>query len=193
MKTIWLNDIHLEFLGESEFHRFLVILGKQKADSILIAGDIAQAPTPTGLLSQMEDALGVPIYFVLGNHDFYHGSILGVRAAIQSLVERSSCLHWLNMAGVVALSVRTSLIRHDGWGDGRLRDFENSHVELNDFLLIAELRGLSRSDLLHQLQQPGHEAAKHFRSVLPAASGVYFLSVPGQEGGVCSSLTLPIS
>jgi hypothetical protein len=38
---------------------------------------------------------------------------------------------------------------------------------LNDFLLITELAGLSRGDLLQQLHHLGNEAAEHFRTVLP--------------------------
>src|SRR4030042_726772 len=99
MKAIWLNDIHLEFLGNPEIESFVRSLADNKADGVLIAGDIAQAHTVSTYLSRLQHALAVPIYFVLGNHDFYHGSIAGVRSAITALVHRSSNLHWLSETG----------------------------------------------------------------------------------------------
>jgi predicted phosphohydrolase len=169
MKAIWLNDIHLEFLGKREIESFIRSLGGAKADGLLIAGDIGQAHTVCTYLSLLQDALAVPIYFVLGNHDFYHGSIAKVRSAVRDLVHRSSNLHWLSESGVGPLTPTTFLVGHDGWGDGRLGDFEHSHVQLNDFPLIAELAGLSRAGLLQRLTRLGDEAAEHFQSVLPGA------------------------
>lgn len=169
MKALWLTDIHLEFLNDSSFTGFMAELRKENADAILISGDIAQAPTVEEFLLQMEQELQVPIYFVLGNHDFYNGSISGVRTAITGMVKKSHHLNWLNISGVVNFSQGTSLIGHDGWGDAGYGDYHNSPVRLNDFLLISELSGLSSNELFNKLQQLGEEAAEHFRKVLPGA------------------------
>ena len=67
------------------------------------------------------------------------------------------------------LTPNTCLVGHDGWGDGRLGDYEHSLVQLNDFRLISELTGLSRSALLGRLNQLGDEAAAHIGSVLSGA------------------------
>lgn len=167
MKTIWLTDIHLEFLNDSGFSLFIQELGDKNADAVLISGDIAQAPTVEGYLSKMAQTLAIPIYFVLGNHDFYHGSISGVRAAVTRLSKGSPYIHWLNVCSAIYLNSTTCLVGHDGWGDARLGDYHNSAIMLNDFLLISELTGLSRGDLLQKLQHLGDEAAEHFRTVLP--------------------------
>jgi len=74
MRAIWLTDIHLEFLDDGEVSAFLRSLGDQNADAVLISGDIAQAPTVAGYLSTIERFLEIPIYFVLGNHDYYDRS-----------------------------------------------------------------------------------------------------------------------
>jgi predicted MPP superfamily phosphohydrolase len=169
MKAIWLNDIHFEFLGKQEIRSFIRSLAGINADAVLIGGDIGQAPTVSTYLSRLEDALAVPIYFVLGNHDYYHGSIAEVRSAIGDLVRRSSDLHWLTENNAVLLTPNTCLVGHDGWGDGRLGDYEHSLVQLNDFRLISELTGLSRSALLGRLNQLGDEAAAHIGSVLSGA------------------------
>jgi Icc protein len=169
VKAIWLTDIHLEFLDALKFETFLQNLANHKPECVLISGDIGQAGSIVSNLRLMERALGVPIYFVLGNHDFYNGSITEVRASVDGLCKRSSNLHWLSQSGAVALTPTVCLVGHDGWGDARYGDFEHSGVQLNDFLLIAELADLSRNELRHRLNGLGDEAAAHFKSVLPEA------------------------
>ena len=169
MKAIWLNDIHLEFLDESALHGFLETLVEARTDAVLIAGDIGQAFSVAGFLRRMHDYLGLPIYFVLGNHDYYHGTIASVREAIQALTTECPGLHWLNTSGVVSLTPEVALVGHDGWADGRLGDYGGSRVELNDFNLIAELTRLSKIDRLKRIAALGDEAAAHFQALLPEA------------------------
>jgi predicted phosphodiesterase len=169
MKALWINDIHLDFLDDRAQRKFFKNLEDKKADYILIAGDIAQGPSVTSCLMKMDSLLNCPIHFVLGNHDYYHGSITEVRTRIREMVRLSHNLHWLNDMAVTALSKNTVLIGHDGWGDGRFGDFHGSHVKLNDFLLIDELSALSRDKLRQKIQALGDEAADHFRVVLPQA------------------------
>ncbi|MCK5340468.1 MAG: metallophosphoesterase [Desulfobulbaceae bacterium] len=169
MKAIWLTDIHLEFLSDSACIGFLEKLNDKNADAVLITGDIAQATTIEKHLSRMTEELAAPIYFVLGNHDYYYGSVDGVRSIVAGLTRRSPHLHWLNNCGPVKLTGNTCLIGHDGWGDARLGDYDNTRIKLNDFRLISELTGLSKEDLRNTLQRLGDEAADHFRAVLPKA------------------------
>ncbi len=169
MKALWLTDIHLEFLDDHDLEHFLQEVNEKKADVVLISGDIAQAPTLDAYLAQMAKTLACPIYFVLGNHDYYHGSIADVRAAVQRLCAASPNLHWLNACGAILLTESTALVGHDGWGDARLGNFYRSQVLLNDFLLIAELAQCTHDQLYTTLQQLGDEAAAHFRAVLPQA------------------------
>jgi Icc protein len=169
MRAIWCTDIHLEFLDDQDVHSFFMRMGRRHADAVLISGDIAQAPTVVKYLGWMEKTLQVPIYFVLGNHDYYHGSIPALRATIREFLEQSPLLHWLSDSGPVRLSPTTCLIGHDGWGDARLGDPETSTVDLNDFYLISELSGLAKPQRLQKLRELGDEAAAHFLQVLPEA------------------------
>jgi predicted MPP superfamily phosphohydrolase len=169
MKAIWLTDIHLEFLDAFKLEAFLKKLAGHEPECVLISGDIGQAGSVVSFLSLMDRALGVEVFFVLGNHDYYNGSIAEVRAAVGDLCKRSSNLRWINQCGVAALTPTVCLVGHDGWGDARLGDFEHSGVQLNDFLLISELSGLSRAELRRRLNQLGDEAAAHFSAVLPRA------------------------
>jgi len=178
MRALWINDIHLEFLDEPKARRFMDDLKNQGSDCILVGGDIAQAPSLIRSLCRLDAELQCPIYFVLGNHDYYKGSIIEVRSSIAKLVMRSNNLHWLNQSGVVRLTESTALIGHDGWADGRLGDYYNSEVQLNDFFLIKELFNIFKETknisiykktLLKRLNNLGDEAADHFRAILPEA------------------------
>jgi len=169
MKALWISDIHLEFLEEQQTERFLQQMKVCSSDCVLISGDIAQAPTVKDSLNRMEALLQCPIYFVLGNHDYYFGSISESRSSIHALSSESKYLRWLNQSGVINLTPKTTIIGHDSWGDGRLGDFWGSSVILNDFMLIKELKRQSRQTLLQHLNNFGEEAAAHFVEVLPKA------------------------
>jgi hypothetical protein len=144
MRATWLTDIHLEFLDAHAVRVFLKNLDRQNANAVLISGDIAQAPTVCDYLARMAEFLRIPVYFVLVNHDYYHGSIPAVRAAVKASVKDSFLLHWLTDCGPVGLSPTTCLVGHNGWGDARPGDPDNSTVELSDFYLVQELSGLSK-------------------------------------------------
>jgi 3',5'-cyclic-AMP phosphodiesterase len=172
MKTLWLTDIHLEFLEAEGLDRFYGRIEKAAADALLISGDIGQAPNTVEFIRQLQVAANCPVYFVFGNHDYYYGSIKSVRSQAMRAFTTGP-VQWLNVAGIVCLTETTCCIGHDGWGDGRNGDYAGSGVRLNDFELISELSGLPRAMLLEKLMQLGDEAAAHMRQVLPEALSAY--------------------
>jgi hypothetical protein len=109
---------------------------------------------------------------VLGNHDFYGGSIGSVRENVAREAAASRWLHWLPASGVIPLTANTTLVGHDSWADGRLGDFFRSRVVLNDYFLIAELRNLQDRELYAKLNALGDEAAEFLENgVLEALAG----------------------
>jgi Icc-related predicted phosphoesterase len=174
----WLTDIHLNFLEAEPRRRFLESLPAQ-CDALVVSGDIGESHSIVWLLVEMERIVQRPIYFVLGNHDFYHGSIAETRAEVASVCAQSPYLRYLTELDVVELSPTTALIGHDGWADARCGDFAGTKVVLNDFVLIRELRTLhyftwldkyQLRPLLHAL---GDEAAVHIRTTLQRAVARY--------------------
>ncbi|MDE3091859.1 MAG: metallophosphoesterase, partial [Chloroflexota bacterium] len=106
---------------------------------------------------------------VLGNHDFYKGSIAGVRAKVAQLTKRSPWLHWLSNSGVIELTPQTGLLGHDGWADGRLGNRIRSEVMLNDYFLIQEFIGLGPLRRFAKLSELGDEAARDLKRQLLSA------------------------
>ncbi len=169
LRLAWCTDIHLDFLEDAGIERLCEdILGKNP-DAVLLGGDISVAPRLEEHLSFLEMRLRQPIYFVLGNHDFYGSSIDRVRAGVRRLCRASQWLRWLPDEGVIELSAKTALIGHDGWGDGRLGAGSGSRVLLTDFYAIEDLTGLEDRDRFARLAELGDEAAAHFRRALPEA------------------------
>ncbi len=160
MRIGWLTDIHLNFLSPENRAVFYQRIRGQNLDALLIGGDIAEAHTVAGILAELDLALGIPIYFVLGNHDFYHGSIAAVRHTVRQSCAASGRLRWLPDAGVIPLAGETALIGHDSWADGRIGDFFGSDVMMNDYVLIEDLRFLAKPRLLARLSALGDEAAR---------------------------------
>ena len=101
MRAGWVTDPHLNFLRPLERAAFYARLRDQNLDVLLLGGDIGEADSVGYFLSELESELSIPIYFVLGNHDFYRSSIREVRAAIAEQAAGSSRLHWLPTSGVV--------------------------------------------------------------------------------------------
>lgn len=169
MHARWLTDIHLNFLDDAERHRFLETVRTEGGDALLLSGDIGEAPNVGAYLEEMANCFPRPIYFVLGNHDFYRSSLAEVRERTAALTARIANLTWLPEVGIVELTPYTCLIGHEGWGDARLGDFERSEVVPADFLAIKDLMGLEKAALRERLHALGDEAADHFRALLPGA------------------------
>lgn len=169
MRLAWLTDIHLNFLSPEKLEAFCDELGDSEADVFLITGDISEAPTLELHLTRLADSVRRPLYFVLGNHDFYRGSIPEVRDAVVARCARSPWLRYLAGAGVITLSETWALIGHDGWADGRFGNYRDSPVMLNDYVLIRELAWLSQDDRLARIQALAEEAAGYLRATLAEA------------------------
>lgn len=160
MKLAWLTDIHLNFLSPKRLNDFFQEIREQTCDALLITGDIAEAPTIERYLYYLKSQIPLPIYFLLGNHDFYHGSIADV--------SRKMHQHegWLTKGTIIPLNSTSALIGHDGWADGRLGDYAASEVMLNDYIWIKELMHLSKKERLTVLNDLGDKAAAELKPTL---------------------------
>ena len=173
MKLSWVTDIHLNFFSEPKAEVFCREIAETGAEAVLIGGDIAESHDLVSWLRFMEKRLARPIYFVLGNHDYYRSSIGEVRKNVRDLVRSSKWLHWLNLEETVRLSDSWGLVGVDGWGDARYGDHDGSFVQISDFLLIRDLFGLKKPELEKCLQKLGDKEGDQVRTVLPKALDKY--------------------
>lgn len=156
MQLVWLTDIHLNFMKKSARDYFYQSIIDAQCDAVLISGDIAEAIDVESILIEMADFIAKPIYFVLGNHDYYRGSVDNVRTCMIVLTESHPYLFWLPSSGVQKLNHDTFLVGQDGWADGRLGDYQNSRVTQNDARMIVDLfqeKIMGKFQLLKKMQQ----------------------------------------
>lgn len=168
-RLCWVSDIHLNFLDEENRQRFYDQLAAHKPDALVVSGDIGTAPTVVPFLDEMHRALPCRILFVLGNHDFYHGSISGVRDEVARASRDNPTLVYLSCAEAVELSPDACVVGHDGWCDARHGNYRRSTVVLNDFWAIRELMPLDKECRRLKLQDLADEGAAHLRVALSAA------------------------
>lgn len=156
MNFVWLTDIHLNFLSIDSRYDFYRSIIEKKCDGVFITGDISEAPSISEMLKEMADQIKKPIYFVLGNHDYYRGQVSEIKNEMKMLTKTNELLHWLPALSPQLLENDTILLGQDGWADGRYGDYTNSFVSLNDSRLIAELfqqRAIGKYPLLEKMQQ----------------------------------------
>lgn len=170
MQLAWITDPHIEFLESRKHDAFYGRIKEDNPDYLLLTGDISTASTIERDLKTFERKLGIPILFVLGNHDFYGGSISNARKRVYKLSSESAFLYYLSKRGLFEITPGTCVIGHDGWGDGRYGVIYNSNVILNDFQVIKDLRFLIYKDMeISKLNSLGDFAAAHVRETLVRA------------------------
>ncbi len=174
MKLAWLTDIHLNFIRQIEVKEVLCYeIHRSRADAVLITGDIAASANLCQHLEFLAKQIQKPIYFVLGNHDYYGSSIERVNSEVAKVVEQNNHLVWLSQSGVIELSPDTCLIGHEGFADGRLGDPLGSQVVLNDYHLIKELHQPTKELRLKIQNELGDAAARHIETRLNEAINRY--------------------
>ncbi len=156
MKIIWLTDLHLNFLEKPKRIKFYQSILNCNGDIIIITGDIAESDSICDLLKEMVTEIKLPVYFVLGNHDFYGGEVQKVRNEVIQQSKKEKLLFYLPSSDIVSLNAEVVLVGQDGWADGRYGDFKNSNVALNDSRLIDDFfqaKIISKFKLLEVMQQ----------------------------------------
>ncbi len=209
MRLAWTSDLHLVFLKSEDgflksedgltLQSWLDQLAAEDFDALAISGDISEAPRICEHLELLETHIQRPIYFVLGNHDFYRGSFETVLPRVREFAEQSPLLHCLDFLDFVELTDTTALVGHGCWADGLYGDFWQSEIVLNDWKVIDELRkwkrgpfsmscfggcgacladtmewhggavDVDRELMAEELKKLGERAAEHIRRVLPRA------------------------
>jgi len=137
-RLAWATDIHLDFAYVDNYNYFVDSIKSSHVDALLLTGDISNGVCINGHLRELQRQLDLPIYFNLGNHDFYGKSIAEIRQWAKGVTKQKVPLYWLGAMTTVPLADRISLVGIDGWGDGQLGNAATSSVLLNDWDKILE-------------------------------------------------------
>lgn len=169
----WATDIHLDRLDKRDYLEYKEYLAELNPDCLIVSGDIAEGEKVCQSLRDFDETLNFPIYFVLGNHDFYWNSFEKTEKEVGELVEKSQNLNWLTKSGVVRLNDSTCLIGVEGWGDGRNGTINISEGFTRDLLSIEDYKGLNRQEIAELLNKRGDYYASLLRPKLIEAVEIY--------------------
>jgi 3',5'-cyclic-AMP phosphodiesterase len=115
------SDTHFNFTMPWTPGNFASKLLEENPAGLILAGDIACGLTIKQTLKSLAKKLDhIPIYFVVGNHDYYATSIRETTKILKELCATYPNLHWLTDTDHIALTDDVALIGEDGWYDGRL-------------------------------------------------------------------------
>jgi hypothetical protein len=99
------------------------------------------------MLETFAQAFGGQVWFVLGNHDAYGGSVSAAKAVAREM------RGYLGTGQIVELTPGTCLVGHDGWYDARNGDWQRSRVLTRDFIAIQEFIGTSGQSTVDAAQE----------------------------------------
>ena len=172
MRINWATDIHLDHVATSaQFSRLAAGLSDGEGDRIaVVTGDIGSFPNSLMLLGELKEEIPIPLYFVLGNHDYYGGSLKEMRSA----AFLSTRFTYLPMVDDIPLGSGAYLIGVDGWADAQEGDYDKSPVVLNDSVHIEDMRKqrmLSPGHMKRFMQKMGREEASSLKWKLSRALG----------------------
>lgn len=148
MKIAWSTDTHFDHTNQEARDRFLGEVISSHADALILTGDISGGRNSlVRWLDWLDSNLDIPLWFVLGNHDYYNGTMGEVREEVADWLEqprpnqdiRPDWRHWFRDGCNLFPTDRTAVIGTDSWYDARFGKVDGS-VVLNDFFYIYDLR-----------------------------------------------------
>lgn len=139
MRLGFATDIHLDHIKATHD------LGKQKrvgaeltkhVDALVVGGDISVGKYLEAHLGAFLEGAACPVYFVLGNHDFWlmhEDSIWGIAKSFEGS---------LDFSGPVELTPDTALVGVSGWYDTRAGDWMSPGIIMPEFQTTTRLMNL---------------------------------------------------
>jgi Icc protein len=171
VRLAWITDPHLNHVPSERWQRWVDEVTAHGVDGIVITGDISEGDDVVPQLQRLARSLPMPIYFVLGNHDFYQSSIAATRQHVIAASREDRSLHYLTDTPPMQLAERAYLVGEDGWCDATEGDYEGSTIRLNDFSLIDDFRSGEESRWKQQLHDLGAESAERLGRKLEGLPG----------------------
>lgn len=200
MRLVWCTDIHLNFLKRADAPKAFIeyVRSETACDAIVVTGDITEAQLIDPHLAQILST-ETPVYFVLGNHDYYNSSF----SRVNQLVTDKYGTSWLgHPASYVKLTDNTVLIGQDGWYDARAADPYKSTFDMSDWFVIADFRGLNKDGIVRKCREMAGEqaqiakiklekAAKEYKNIIFATHYPPFIGASWHQGKVSDKAALP--
>ncbi len=202
-KFLWYTDTHLDKVAPWTLMSFVRRINKQHPQGVFLTGDISCGPLLAFHLKFLAKHVECPIYFVLGNHDYYFMNIAAQHDKIRKLCKEYPNLIWITESDIVKLNDEVALIGAEGWYDARLGNPNYLKASL-DWILIKEIRQLptmqERIEFFRELSRKSCESinAKLEQALDQGYKSVYILThfppwkeATRDEGTILEPIYLP--
>lgn len=168
--VLFLTDLHLDRIGEDESDHLLNRIRNADFDSVIATGDISDARNIRRHLGELATACAPrPLFFLLGNHDYYGGNFRDVEEDVADLCKSTGNLHHLDGKRVVRLADGIGLLGHRGWPDARAGDGMETEITSPDRWSIKDFSALDHQQMLQRMRHLGKESAEQLRRLFPLA------------------------
>jgi Icc protein len=161
----WATDVHLDFLGNDR--QRLIDFAKQlisrNPTGIFLTGDLSVAQQLVFHLGAIEAVVQRPIYFVLGNHDYFGSDTETMRKKMKELSNLSGFLRYMPTMPYYALTQTTAVVGHDGWYDALIGDWQGSSFGMNDWNAIHDFKQVNgnKATIVGVARKLAHEGVSH--------------------------------
>lgn len=185
-KIAWGADLHLEYkrdrIDTNTLNSYLEALKKQEPDALLLGGDIGTHETTPEILSILAQETNTPIYFTLGNHDFYNNfdnpetkTVKKTIEKIHNLANNHRTLSFLDTNTTpIKLTEDTALIGETSWADAKYGTIDFTKFRICDQTgFIYDFIGLKGKKLEETMNQLGEEVAGKVAKKIDTALGTY--------------------
>lgn len=146
---LWLTDPHFD-----KFNDNVSDWGKEvraeypRAAGIIVTGDISTSQFLETHLKDLAQGFSGTIYFVVGNHDYWHSSFREIDELINTFKPEDGLVSLENK--FVSLTAEVALIGSSGFYDAIYGEFEDSPIEMNDWYFIEELTNENRLQIIRE-------------------------------------------
>lgn len=140
-KYLWYTDTHFNRVAPWNLVRFFKYINDQNPRGVFLTGDISSGLMTNLHLKMLATMIDCPIYFVLGNHDYYFHSIEEQHQKIRETCQQFPNLIWLTESEVIDLDHEVALIGAEGWYDAQMGNPEWLKITL-DWIMTKDFRKL---------------------------------------------------
>lgn len=168
-KFVWYTDTHLNWAFPWNKIRFVRRIEAERPTGIFLTGDISHGISIKWDLKYLAKHLDIPIYFVLGNHDYHYRRIESVHNDVRELCDKYPNLKWLTECSPISLNHKTAIIGAEGWYDARIGDPKYLKYTLDSWVM-PDFRKLPNADArLQKFRQLADESSLLIKNKLEEA------------------------
>lgn len=133
---LWATDLHLNYFTNEYIDNFGRSLLKYKSSALIISGDISLGNRLENDLKVLSNAIQIPIYYVLGNHDYWYSSFDKVDELSKKL--ESDLIINLNDK-CISINKDTALLGFNGWYDCNYGTIDPD-IQMSDWVKIEDFK-----------------------------------------------------